>query len=476
MEPEQNQSPIIIQAPHNHKILWILLSVFVLLIIAGLFVFKDKIKEKNEVSLVQNVATTTDEFAGWKTYRNEEYGFEFKYPEGWLLESEDSQCVSGVPCISNSLVKLIYNESVYLSVVYNFSGECKQGNYDWGVYGGTEIVIEKLSCIKGFYIYMEVLDNDAQKNQNKIQLDRILSTFKFIATSTSTDMSNWKTYRNEEYGFEFKYPPVFQTYENGYTMSLIDLSNDEETDKISVSIDNKSINGYELSDSPSGTYAQFVQDGIDGKWINKNNPQNLNGLPIKKYAGDKSLYYEFRGGDDGAVYINAITPIKFKNKDNILSFHYSFTQVLCKDKTKSREDDCGGTFKFIKSYFETDELILDKILSTFKFTQTSTRVPLTENMYDEYAMCLKNKGAVLYGTFWSPHTDEQKSRLGSSYKYLPYVECSTPDAMGQTQICKDKKINVYPTWVFADGSRLSGNYTTEQLGIKTGCELPYSVQ
>lgn len=34
-----------------------------------------------------------------------------------------------------------------------------------------------------------------------------------IFHNTSTDISNWKTYRNEKYGFEFKYPSIIQVYD-----------------------------------------------------------------------------------------------------------------------------------------------------------------------------------------------------------------------------------------------------------------------
>ncbi|HEY4512465.1 MAG TPA: hypothetical protein VJH63_02270 [Candidatus Paceibacterota bacterium] len=90
--------------------------------------------------------------------------------------------------------------------------------------------------------------------------------------------------------------------------------------------------------------------------------------------------------------------------------------------------------------------------------------------YDELAQCLADKGVIFYGAFWCPHCAEQKKLFGASAKLLPYVECSTPDAMGQLQVCKDKKIESYPTWIFADGSRLSGT-TTAVLAEKSGCSL-----
>lgn len=92
--------------------------------------------------------------------------------------------------------------------------------------------------------------------------------------------------------------------------------------------------------------------------------------------------------------------------------------------------------------------------------------------YDTFATCLKDKGAVFYGAFWCPHCQKQKKLFGSSQKLLPYVECSTADARGQTQACIDKGVSSYPTWEFADGSRLNGEISLEQLAEKTSCELP----
>lgn len=93
---------------------------------------------------------------------------------------------------------------------------------------------------------------------------------------------------------------------------------------------------------------------------------------------------------------------------------------------------------------------------------------------DGFAQCLKDKGAVFYGAFWCPHCQNQKKMFGTSQKYLPYVECSTPDGKIQLQICKDKNVSGYPTWDFADGERKTGEISLTDLSEKTGCPLPAS--
>ncbi|MEK7194844.1 MAG: thioredoxin domain-containing protein [Patescibacteria group bacterium] len=92
--------------------------------------------------------------------------------------------------------------------------------------------------------------------------------------------------------------------------------------------------------------------------------------------------------------------------------------------------------------------------------------------YDAFAQCLTDKGAVFYGAFWCPHCQNQKKMFGKSEKLLNYVECSTTDGRGQLQVCKDKNVTGYPTWEFADASRLSGEIPLENLAEKTGCVLP----
>jgi len=92
--------------------------------------------------------------------------------------------------------------------------------------------------------------------------------------------------------------------------------------------------------------------------------------------------------------------------------------------------------------------------------------------FDQFAMCLKDKGALFYGAFWCTHCQSQKALFGSSKRYLPYIECSTPDSQGQLQVCKDQQIAVYPTWKFTDGSKVEGELSLRELADKTGCQLP----
>ncbi len=95
--------------------------------------------------------------------------------------------------------------------------------------------------------------------------------------------------------------------------------------------------------------------------------------------------------------------------------------------------------------------------------------------YDGLAACLADKGVMFYGAFWCPHCKDQKKLFGNSAKLLPYTECSTPDGQGQLQVCKDKNIQGYPTWIFADGTVKNEILTPESLATAVGCPLEEGV-
>lgn len=97
--------------------------------------------------------------------------------------------------------------------------------------------------------------------------------------------------------------------------------------------------------------------------------------------------------------------------------------------------------------------------------------PVAPGQYDAFAQCLADKGATFYGAFWCPNCQNQKKLFGSSEKLLKYVECSTPNGQAQTSACTEQKIDRYPTWEFADSSRVIGLMSLEELSAKTSCQL-----
>ena len=117
-------------------------------------------------------------------------------------------------------------------------------------------------------------------------------------------------------------------------------------------------------------------------------------------------------------------------------------------------------------------LVIGVFVAGLGYLLVRNSVPSGPSNLGGFTQCLKYKGAVFYGAFWCPHCNNQKKLFGTAAKLLPYVECSTLDGKSQLQVCIDKKIDGYPTWEFADGSREGGEVSLEKLAEKTGCELP----
>jgi hypothetical protein len=96
--------------------------------------------------------------------------------------------------------------------------------------------------------------------------------------------------------------------------------------------------------------------------------------------------------------------------------------------------------------------------------------------YTPLAQCMKDAGAKFYGAFWCPHCQATKKLFGKGASALPYIECSAPNTQDQLPICNEAGIKGYPTWVFADGSRLTGEQTLETLAERTNCPITQAVQ
>src|SRR3989344_4346974 len=134
---------------------------------------------------------------------------------------------------------------------------------------------------------------------------------------------------------------------------------------------------------------------------------------------------------------------------------------------QSKHSAAKKSFTIKKKYYWYAGIVVVIALLVFWGYRSST----APGQYDTLAKCLSDKGVTFYGAFWCPHCQEQKQLFGKSAKLLPYVECSTPDGKAQTPICIDKNIEGYPTWEFADGTRMSAVISPQQLADKVGCSL-----
>jgi len=183
-----------------------------------------------------------NEAADWQTYKNEKYGFEFKYPNYWSLEENEVFKSNANYKLS---VRYISKEQNSLSaptfcMVNSQDARCQivkiyenyYANIDWKLGNKNNSFIDIQSPDGG---RVEFQMNNFIDTDKTIFL-KILSTFKFIDTAEN-ETADWQTYKSEKYGYELKYPQGYVVQKSDTPLSCnLNLNNERGQNDISIHI------------------------------------------------------------------------------------------------------------------------------------------------------------------------------------------------------------------------------------------------
>src|SRR3989338_6855129 len=101
-------------------------------------------------------------------------------------------------------------------------------------------------------------------------------------------------------------------------------------------------------------------------------------------------------------------------------------------------------------------VIIVLIIGGIGFSYVNSKKP---GPLDDFAKCLTEKGAVMYGASWCQYTAAQKGMLGKSMKFIDYRDFS-----------ENPEVKVTPTW-FINGEKYERTQSLDRLAAVTGCAI-----
>jgi len=126
-----------------------------------------------------------------------------------------------------------------------------------------------------------------------------------------------------------------------------------------------------------------------------------------------------------------------------------------------------------KDASKTKKVILYVVIAAFFVGAFFAGRYYKNHKYDSFARCLATRNARMYGLYWCPHCADQKREFGSSFRYVPYIECASEnDPHELTPACKAVGVKLFPSWQFGADPPKEGVLTLQELSQKTGCSLP----
>jgi hypothetical protein len=236
--------------PHRHFLNKKFALTFVILALVGVGAYAGIWWWGNQNSKVAVPSATPDPTAGWQTYTNTQFGYSFKYPADWKL-TEYTDGVDVEPPSSdghNTYFGVSIDSRTWSQVQTEFNKPGVADQFvvqdivvdgipakEYGVKSGNQtagsIFLTFSNTTYHISLFRPAINPTAVKTVNDI-----LSTLKF---NNSATISTWKTYHNEQYGFEFKYPAdwklTLNLLPNSFQEFLVQNTSNKQAVRVSVS-------------------------------------------------------------------------------------------------------------------------------------------------------------------------------------------------------------------------------------------------
>jgi len=104
-------------------------------------------------------------------------------------------------------------------------------------------------------------------------------------------------------------------------------------------------------------------------------------------------------------------------------------------------------------------ILIIVILSVFTVYSYSQK----PGKYDDFAKCLTEQGAVVYGNDYCSYTMDELGFFRKSKEHLNYVKC-----IDNQELCDGKGVSITPTWEI-EGKMYEGVQGLNKLAEVTGC-------